>query len=109
MKRGSGWELIGALFALLIALLSVAGKPETKDYLAYWSAGHLLTQHADPYSVPQVLALEKTVGYMPSRPLVMRNPPPSLFLALPLGWLKPQAGLVNWVGIASARLVIPLR
>ncbi|HEY4358682.1 MAG TPA: glycosyltransferase 87 family protein [Acidobacteriaceae bacterium] len=109
MERRGNWEIVGALFALVIALLTIAGRPETKDYLSYWSAGKLLSQHSDPYSVAHVLALEQTQGYTARRPLVMRNPPPSLLLALPLGWLSPRVGLILWVGIAFGCLVIFLK
>ena len=71
----------GEIQEFAITLLTVAGKPETKDYISYWSAGHLLRQHADPYSTPQVLALEQTQGYSKPKPLVMRNPPIALFVA----------------------------
>lgn len=109
MERRGGWEIVGALFALVIGLLTIAGQPQTKDYISYWSAGRLLSQHADPYAVAQVMALEQTQGYTAPRPLVMRNPPPSLFLALPLGWMSPHAGLILWVGIAFVCLVIFLK
>ncbi len=67
-----------------------------RDFISYWAAGRQLTHHQNPYDVDAVLRLEKSAGYKPDRPLVMRNPPIALAMAYPLGFLKPKTGAVLW-------------
>lgn len=78
---------------LVVALLS---RPASKDYISYWSAAQLLVHHANPYSPARVLALERTQGYIESKPLIMRNPPWALFLVAPLAFTNATAGLILW-------------
>jgi hypothetical protein len=97
MRRAAFVSFLLAAVGLLVAL---AGKPAEKDYLSYWSAGRQIVQHVDPYSIPQVLALERSQGYPSSRPLVMRNPPWSLFATIPLGFMSARSGMVFWTYLA---------
>jgi hypothetical protein len=85
-------RVLAASAIVLAGLVAVAlaGRPATKDYISYWSAGKLLVHHADPYSSASVLALEKTQGYSENRPIIMRNPPWALFLAVPLAFEDPD-------------------
>lgn len=95
------------LAGILVILL--AGRPADKDYISYWSAGKLLIHRADPYSATNVLALEKSQGYSPATPIIMRNPPWALFLTAPLGMLSPAAGLLLWTLAAAGCIVVFLR
>jgi hypothetical protein len=90
------------IFCVAIITIWFAGKPASKDYISYWSAGHLLAHHADPYSYSKVLTVEKAQGYVQAKPLIMLNPPWSLILALPLGWGTPRAGLIFWMAAGLA-------
>lgn len=83
-----------------------AGK---RDFICYWAAGHALIHGANPYSFEDIQALERTAGYNLSYHLIMRNPPVALFLALPLGYLGPNAGLVVWLAALLASLVASIR
>ena len=82
------------------------------DFIGYWAAGHQLVRGQNPYDIQAVRALEVAAGRDPSVPmLVMRNPPLALFMALPLGWIGPKAGLILWdffligtLGLASCLL-----
>lgn len=93
------------LRTLLTAVIVVAGVlvitipnyVAGKDFIAYWSAGHLLVHHADPYSPSHVLALERAQGSTGPVPNIMRNPPWALFLTVPLGFVKPLVGLFFWI------------
>jgi hypothetical protein len=80
-------------------------QPAEKDYIAYWSAGQLLVQHGDPYASSQVLATERIHGYKAARPLITRNPPPALFLTIPLGWVGPRFGLFFWTAAALGCII----
>lgn len=85
---------------LAIVLIAIAGAsifaarvdPAEMDYISYWSAARLLVHHGGPYSPRGVFALEKSVGFTPNKPLMMRNPPWALFLVAPLGFLAPRIG-----------------
>lgn len=99
--------VIIAAIALGGALIFAARiNPARMDYISYWSAAKLLVHRADPYSPQGVLALEKLAGFLPSHPLIMRNPPWALFLVAPLGFLGPRAGLVLWILAVGACIVI---
>src|SRR5690348_4781686 len=67
-----------------------------RDSIAYWAAARLLTVHQNPYDHAMVLALERSQGYNEYRPLVLRTPPWSLFLVLPLGWISPLPAWITW-------------
>lgn len=99
--------------AFSIALIALAGatvfaarvNPVKMDYISYWSAAKLLVHHGGPYSPGGVLALEKSVGFLPRGPLMMRNPPWALFLVTPLAFLGPRVGQGLWI-IALAACII---
>src|SRR5258708_10873401 len=80
-----------------------------RDSMAYWAAGKLLGQRQNPYSVPSVLALERSQGYAADRPLVLRTPPWSVWMVLPLGLLSPYWAWALWLAILLAALVVSLR
>jgi hypothetical protein len=84
---------------------SVAGR----DSIAYWAAAKLLLHHQDPYSAPSVLALERSQGYGPDKPLVLRTPPWSLWVVLPLGLLNSYWAWVVWLAVLLASLVLSMR
>jgi hypothetical protein len=80
-----------------------------RDSIAYWTAGRLLTERQDPYDAEKVLDLERKQGYRADKPLVLRTPPWSLFLVLPLGSLSPFAAWVAWTSISLGPLLIAMR
>ncbi len=86
-------------------MIVLAGKPASKDYISYWSAGQLLAKRGNPYSYSQVLAIERTQGYRLATPIIMRNPPWALFLTLPLGWAGARVGLVLWTAALMGCIV----
>jgi hypothetical protein len=71
-------------------------KATVSDYAAYWSASRLLLTGHNPYDPAQVLAVEKTVGWVPV-PLVMRNPPWAFALVLPFGFFGYKLSRVLWL------------
>ena len=84
---------------------SVAGR----DSIQYWAAGTLLAHRQNPYSVPSVLALERSQGYPADRPLMLRTPPWSVWMVLPLGLLSAYWAWVAWLAILLGSLVIAIR
>jgi hypothetical protein len=87
------------LIAIGVAVLTLATTQSTasnRDFISYWAAGQQIAHHGNPYDAGAVLRLERMVGSTEARPLVMRNPPSSLFLALPLGYVSAKTGAVLW-------------
>jgi hypothetical protein len=102
--------LVGLLVWFLITheqkiRASVAGR----DSIQYWAAGKLLVHRQNPYSVPSVLALERSQGYPADRPLMLRTPPWSVWMVLPEGLLSAYWAWVAWLAILLASLVIAMR
>ena len=80
-----------------------------RDSIQYWAAGKLLVHRQNPYSVPSVLALESSQGYAADRPLMLRTPPWSVWMVLPVGLLGAYWAWVVWLAILLASLVIAIR
>jgi hypothetical protein len=103
-----------ALAALLAyVLFSQAGALHAnvgaRDSIAYWAAGRLLLQHQNPYDAAAVLHLERQQGYAEAKPLVLRTPPWSLFLVLPLGILNAFWAWIVWIGVSVGVLIWAVR
>src|SRR6266536_852601 len=103
-----------ALFALLAWFLAsrqeqMRASVTDRDSIAYWAAATLLVHHQDPYSPPSVLALERTQWYDKEKPLVLRTPPWSLWMVLPLGLLDSYWAWIVWVAVLLASLVLSMR
>jgi uncharacterized membrane protein (UPF0127 family) len=82
----------------------------TRDFVSYWAAGQQLVHHANPYDADAILRIERSVGFPGDRwVLIMRNPPPALLLALPLGFFGPRVGLLLWELLLLACLVASVR
>src|SRR6266404_7787960 len=73
-----------------------------RDSIQYWAAGRLLVHRQNPYSVPSVLALERSQGYPADRPLMLRTPPWSVWMVLPLGPLSAYWAWVAWLAVLLA-------
>jgi hypothetical protein len=103
-----------ALVCLLVWFLAsheqkIRASASGRDSIAYWAAADLLLHRQNPYAAESVLALERTQGYAPAKPLVLRTPPWSVWMVLPLGWLDAYWAWVAWLAILIAALVISMR
>jgi hypothetical protein len=81
----------------------------TRDSIQYWAAGKLLVHRQNPYSVQDVQTLESGQGYPGTRPLMLRTPPWSVWMTLPVGLLSSYWAWVAWEAILLAALVISMR
>lgn len=95
-------KVFNALVATAVALsgifvLTLVFRPGAMDFIEYWSSAKLLIHHVDPYSPAAIFALEKANGYPSNHPLVMLNPPWTLFLIAPLALTSLRTGLFFWV------------
>ena len=104
-------KAIRGFFAALITLTGIAviawigSRATSNDYIEYWSSGKLFLEGANPYSAPSILSLEKAHGFLLDSPLIMLNPPWSLFLVAPLGLFPALVGLCLWT-VAGAGCVL---
>jgi hypothetical protein len=80
-----------------------------RDSIQYWAAGKLLVHRQNPYSVSEVQRLESSQGYPANRPLMLRTPPWSVWMTLPVGLLSSYWAWVAWEAILLASLVISMR
>ena len=79
-----------------------------RDSIAYWSAGRLLVEHRNPYDQASVLDLERQYGYEADRPLVLRTPPWSLWMVLPLGLMSPLTAWCVWILLCLDSLLVAM-
>ena len=102
--------LVGVLIWFLVAHENtIRAGASKRDSIAYWAAGELLVHKQNPYSVPNVLALQQSQGYIGDKPLMMRPLPWSVWMFLPLGLLNVYWAWVVWTVILLASLVISVR
>jgi len=80
-----------------------------RDSIAYWTAGRLLIHHENPYDPARVLELERQQGYGEDKPLILRTPPWSLLVILPLGFLNPSQAWILWTSVSLGSLLIAMR
>lgn len=97
---------VGVGILVLIVRNNNAGQ---RDFITYWSAGHQLVHGMNPYDFATILPLERSAGFNRNRALVMRNPPLAFFMALPLGFVSPNTGVVFWLIALLASLVVSIR
>ena len=109
-------KLAGAvgIVVLLAYLLGTQGaflraNVSKRDSIAYWSAARLTLDRQNPYDASSVLELERQQGYGEEKPLVLRTPPWSLFVVLPLGMVDAFRAWVAWVGLLLVCLVVSIR
>ena len=113
------WRIVKIAIAMVLSVSLMAvlahyaarieSKVAQRDSVAYWSAATLLMHHSDPYNNSAVLDLEHQHGYTNARPLVLRTPPWSLFLVLPLAFLSPFWAWVAWLAVLIFCLMVGLR
>ncbi len=99
----------GAMLVGIGSLLITGNHPATRDVISFWSAGRQLVARADPYDAPTITALERSVGFSATAPvLIMRNPPYALPLVLPLGIFQLRAASLLWSLILMATLALSI-
>jgi hypothetical protein len=103
--------------AALFAILFLSSMPfnrdlvAKRDFITYWATGQQLVHHANPYDAAAVSRIERDAGFEGGASYYMRNAPWALPLALPLGYVGPQAAALPWsllmlgLLIASARML----
>lgn len=95
-----------AFISMAIFYTAVAHPGGERDFVVYWATGKQLVHHANPYDGQALRDLEQAAGY-PAHigALYMRNPPASLLLVYPLGWLGLRAASIVWSAASMFCLV----
>jgi len=110
LKGVAGLVLVASLAGFLaLHQQQIRASVTDRDSIAYWAAARLLLHRQDPYSAPSVLALQRSQGYEADKPLVLRTPPWSLWMVLPLGLLNPYWAWVAWLAVLLASLFLSMR
>lgn len=102
--------MIATLICAAGTVLGVAAAtPSHHDTQWFWASGKLLAHGQNPYDEAKIRSMETALGLRVGRDLPMtRNPPPALFLMLPLGLLGPRAAVPVWSLLLLACLAISL-
>jgi len=103
-------SLVGVLLWFLVSHeQKIKASVATRDSIQYWATGTLLLHRQNPYSVASVQALESSQGYPADRPLMLRTPPWSVWMVLPMGLFNSFWAWVAWLSVLFASLVISIR
>lgn len=96
--------------ALFLALLPLARHlAGSRDFVVYWATGQQLVHHANPFDTVAMGQLEHAAGFTGKGSYFMRNPPWSLPLALPLGFMGAQVAALPWSFLMLGLLVLSVR
>jgi hypothetical protein len=91
--------LVLAFTAVFLCIIPIEGSiAGARDYIVYWATGQQLAHHANPYDPVTMGVLEHAAG-LPAKAqgsYYMRNPPWSLPLAWPLGFVPARLGAAPW-------------
>lgn len=99
-----------AATALFLALLPLAQHlAGSRDYVVYWATGQQLAHHANPFDTAAMGQLEHAAGFTGHGSYFMRNPPWSLPLALPLGYMSARVAALPWSLLMLGLLVLSVR
>ena len=107
-RIGAALVLVAAGIGLLVLIVNNnnAGR---RDFIQYWAAGRQLIHGANPYDGAALLRIERAEGYDRTEAIVSPSPPLVFLLALPLGLVSPNSGLILWLVLLLASLVASIR
>ena len=89
-------ELLRLRVLLLLAPLPI------NDFLVYWASGRLFLTGANPYSVPAIFAIERSIGWPFTHPMSLLYPPWSFpFVAL-FGVFSFHTAQYAWLAVSLA-------
>src|SRR5689334_13421868 len=101
------------MFLASVVLVFFALLRPQHDFIEYWTASHLLTEHQNPYSLARVFQREKAMGWTEPNPVMFVSPPWVLPLLTPLaltdsyslGWLAWMVVLIGTLAVSSRLLM----
>jgi hypothetical protein len=84
------------IYVFLLSLVS-ANALGARDFVARWATARLMVQHANPYDANALLKIEQAAGFpLHYGVMYMLNPPWTLPLVYPFGFLGLQAASILW-------------
>ncbi|MGP8173217.1 MAG: glycosyltransferase 87 family protein [Terracidiphilus sp.] len=100
-----------AIASLFLCVVPLAGNiAGGRDFVVFWATGQQLAHHANPYDRDAMRRIENTAGLdVQNGVMFMRNPPWSLPLALPLGFIGIRVGALLWSLVMLACLLVSVR
>ena len=107
--------IVGILLCAALLLLVVMHQQQIRssvadrDSIAYWAAGNLLLSGRNPCDADEVLRLQRAHGYQGQKALVLRTPPWSLWMILPLGLFDSFGAWLLWLAALLAAFLISMR
>jgi len=104
---GLAFGLTMLFFLVTLINGSTAG---TRDFVVYWAAGSQLAHHANPYDRETISQIERTAGLPTAyNAMFVRNPPWTLPITLPLGYVGLRVGSLLWSLLLIACLALSVR
>ncbi len=86
-----------AMTSLFLAVLPLIHHlAVSRDFVVYWATGQQLVHHGNPYDATAMGQTEHGAGFDGKGVYYMRNPPWSLPLALPLGFMSARVAALPW-------------
>jgi uncharacterized membrane protein (UPF0127 family) len=114
-NRREPWKILAAAvmvlcgLAVLIYSIQNGTGGANRDFVSYWAAGRQLIHHANPYDHKEVFQIERTVGFLGDKPLIMRNPPTALLMTVPTAFFHEGVAAVLWSLLTILALVFCVR
>jgi len=101
------------VFCLAGILVAYAYSKPLEDFVEYWTAGHLLVNHRNPFSLPDSFRHEQALGWRQPVPIVALNPPWTLALfalfgfanSYPIAWFLWALVLIACIAGSSLMLM----
>jgi hypothetical protein len=101
---------IAVSICLVLIVAAYAFSRPLSDFVEYWTSAHLLIAHQNPYSLPNALEVQQTLGWGEPFPLIPLNPPWVLVLIAPLGLTNSYAlAWLLWVAILTCAVAASSR
>jgi Glycosyltransferase family 87 len=98
------------VLCLVLVVVAYAFTRPLEDFVAYWTAAHLLVSHQNPYSLGEVFRFQQSLGWREPIPLVALNPPWTLPFFAPLGLTHSYAlAWLGWVAVMTCAIAISSR
>ncbi len=96
----------GALILSLGLLSQLKFQAPLYDFVAYWSAGRLISQGENPYNTEALLHIQLKEGWFLDQPLRLWNPPWAMPLLIPFGLPGYNASRMFWFLCEVAIIVL---
>lgn len=97
-----------AVVGIGVSVLS-ARDSASHDVISYWAAAQQLDQHGNPYNQSAILKIERAQGFPPDTyPLMMRNPPWTFPVVLPLAGFTLRTASILWSVLLACSLAVTL-